>query len=434
MSKTALIFGVTGQDGSYLAEHLLGLGYHVIGVRRRTSVPNTGRVDHLAGEPRFKLICGDVTDAASVSQVVWQAWQKACMEWKRSLQTDPKADNTPRLEVYNLAAQSQVKVSFDEPLHTTQATYLGCLNILEAVRRLDVRKEHVRFYQASSSEMFGSAYTVDREDGEGYTEHYQTDYRLERPEEISRKESEPYQDEWTPFLPCSPYAIAKLAAHHAVRLYRDSYGLFACSGILFNHESERRGEEFVTRKITRYAAEFARWKAKVEREETGGVSFDHQVSPDDVSVIRLNRNGEPYGHKDSWLFGPKFPKLRLGNLDASRDWGHAEDYVRAMRLMLQQERADDFVICTGQTHTVREFLLAAFKAAGLEAENVESLPVVIDPALYRPSEVPFLRGDCSKARRVLGWEPKVSFEELVRRMVYSDMDGLPNVLPPGGQP
>jgi GDPmannose 4,6-dehydratase len=256
MSKTALIFGVTGQDGSYLAEHLLGLGYHVIGVRRRTSVPNTGRVDHLAGEPRFKLICGDVTDAASVSQVVWQAWQKACMEWKRSLQTDPQAGNTPRLEVYNLAAQSQVKVSFDEPLHTTQATYLGCLNILEAIRRLDVRKEHVRFYQASSSEMFGAAFDTRARVIEKCSEgaiHWKS---------MSLTERERYQDESTPFLPCSPYAIAKLAAHHAVRLYRDAYGLFACSGILFNHESERRGEEFVTRKITKYVARWARGQVR----------------------------------------------------------------------------------------------------------------------------------------------------------------------------
>jgi GDPmannose 4,6-dehydratase len=369
MSKTALIFGVTGQDGSYLTEHLLGLGYHVIGVRRRTSVPNTGRVDHLAGEPLFKLVCGDVTDAASVSHVVWQAWQDAYMEWRRSLQIRPSEG--PRLEVYNLAAQSHVKASFDEPLHTTQATYLGCLNVLEAIRRLDVRQEHVRFYQASSSEMFGAAFDtrarVIEECSEGAI-HWKS---------MSLTERERYQDESTPFLPCSPYAIAKLAAHHAVRLYRDAYGLFACSGILHNHESERRGEEFVTRKITKYVARWAR---------------DKSIEP-----------------------------LRLGNLNASRDWGHAEDYVRAMHLMLQQEKGDDFVICTGETHTVREFLLAAFKAAGSEAENVESLPVVIDSSLYRPSEVPYLRGDCSKAKRVLGWKPEVPFEELVRRMVYSDM-------------
>lgn len=366
--KTAVIFGVTGQDGSYLAELLLGKGYRVVGVSRRTSTPNDGRVRHLAGDPSFELVRGDVTDPGSVQRTLLRGWA-----YRR------QADAAP-MEVYNLAAQSHVGDSFLEPHHTTQATYLGCLNVLEGVRAYDALAKETRVYQASSSEMFGSSrsHRVLKADGSahrGWAHFPDCVFDGMRPDA--------YQDESTPFAPNSPYAVAKLAAHHLVRVYRESYGLFACSGVLFNHESERRGQEFVTRKITRYVG---LW-------------------------LRNGRTHEGVG------------RLKLGNLDAARDWGHAADHVRAMWLMLQRETPDDYVVCTGQAHTVREFLLAAFAHAGLKAERVEDLPVEVDPSLFRPCEVPFLRGDASKARRELGWSPEVGFDDLVRRMVYADLAG-----------
>ena len=328
----AIIFGITGQDGSYLAELLLEKGYEVIGVTRRVSVPTLNRITHIL--PKIKIIEGDITDAFSVSNVI--------------------KEEAPD-EIYNLAAQSHVGTSFKQPSLTWDVTAGGVLNILEAIR-YSGRKDDIKFYQASSSEMFGKNYNL----REGLAEMIK------------------YQDEKTPFMPQSPYAIAKLAAHHLVRNYRDSYGIFACSGILFNHESERRGEKFVTRKITKWIGEFV----------ASGMDKD-------------------------------FPALRLGNLDAKRDWGHAEDYVRGMWEMVQHETPNDYVVATGETHSVREFLDIAFRHIGIDDWDEF---VVIDPEFYRPAEVDYLLGIPAKAKRVLGWEPEISFQQLVERMVDSDVE------------
>ena len=328
----AIIFGITGQDGSYLAELLLEKGYEVVGITRRVSVPTLIRVTHIL--PKIKIIEGDITDAFSVSNVI--------------------KEEAPD-EIYNLAAQSHVGTSFKQPSLTWDVTAGGVLNILEAIR-YSGRKDDIKFYQASSSEMFGKNYNL----REGLAEMIK------------------YQDEKTPFMPQSPYAIAKLAAHHLVRNYRDSYGIFACSGILFNHESERRGEKFVTRKITKWIGEFV----------ASGMDTE-------------------------------FPALRLGNLDAKRDWGHAEDYVRGMWEMVQHETPNDYVVATGETHSVREFLDIAFKHIGIDDWDDF---VVIDPEFYRPAEVDYLLGIPAKAKRVLGWEPEISFQQLVERMVDSDVE------------
>ena len=327
MNKKALIFGVSGQDGSYLAELLLEKGYEVTGVTRRVSVSTTERINHIL--PKINIAEGDITDGFSVNKLI----------------SEYEPD-----EIYNLAAQSHVGTSFKQPSLTWDITAGGVLNILEAIR-YSPRKDDIRFYQASSSEMFGKNY-----------------------DEIEVKK---YQDENTEFIPQSPYAIAKLAAHHLVRNYREGYGIHGSCGILFNHESERRGENFVTRKITKWIGEF----------------------------VRSGRD-------------PEFPNLRLGNLDAKRDWGHAEDYVNAMWLMLQKEEADDYVVATGETYSVRDFLDAAFSRVGIE--DWSDL-VVIDPKFYRPSEVDHLLGIPIKAERALGWGRRVSFNDLVHRMVDSDL-------------
>lgn len=326
MGKAALITGVNGQDGSYLAEFLLEKEYRVHGLIRRSSVDTKERIAHLVGQPGFELITGDVTDATGVHRII------------RRIQPD---------EVYNLAAQSHVGVSFDAPVATFAADAVGPLNILEAIR---TESPHTRFYQASTSELFGS--------------------------------SQPPQNENTPMIPRSPYAVAKLAAHSLVRLYREAYGLFACAGILYNHESERRGEEFVTRKITKYVARLA-----------GAMKNSAGTPPLD------------------------WPKLALGNLDAKRDWSFCGDMVRGMWLMLQQDQPDDFVLASGESHSVREFLELAFRPLGLDYRDF----VRTDPSLFRPAEVDHLCGDATKAREVLGWEPRVSFEELVTRIVESDV-------------
>ncbi len=318
----ALITGITGQDGSFLTELLLEKGYTVHGVFRRTSTFNTQRIDHLYQDPhmpgtRMFLDHGDLSDSTSLNTIL------------RQVVPD---------EIYNLGAQSHVRVSFDVPEYTTDVTAVGTVRILEAIRELGIRP---KFYQASSSEMFGKV--------------------VETP-----------QTETTPFYPRSPYACAKVFAYHTTVNYREAYGLFACNGILFNHESERRGETFVTRKITRAATR-----------------------------IKM-------GLQD---------KLFLGNLDAKRDWGYAKDYVEAMWLMMQAEKSDDYVIATGETHSVKEFVQEVFSYLDMDWEEY----VQIDPWYYRPSEVDFLQGDSTKARRELGWEPKVGFHELVRLMVDHDL-------------
>jgi len=310
-----LITGITGQDGSYLAELLVSKGYEVYGLVRRNSTSNTQRIDHL---PQVKLVYGDLQDSHALSQII------------RAIKPD---------EVYNLAAQSHVRVSFDIPEYTSDATGIGALRLLEAVRH-----EHpkAKFYQASSSEMYGKVLAVP-------------------------------QDEKTPFNPRSPYACAKVFAHHTVRLYRDAYKMFACNGILFNHESPRRGDNFVTKKITKA-----------------------------VARIKLGKQ------KD----------LMLGNLEAKRDWGYAPEYVEAMWRMLQQPEPDDYVISTGETHSVQEFVEEAFASVGLNWKN----HVKIDAQFYRPEEVDCLIGDYTKAKQKLGWQPKTTFKQLVKIMVEADLE------------
>jgi GDPmannose 4,6-dehydratase len=318
LSKTALITGVTGQDGSYLAELLLREGYRVVGMTRRTSTDVHERIQHLVDDIEF--VSGDLLDQSSMTSIVARV----------------KPD-----EVYNLAAQSFVPTSWDQPVLTGEFTALGVTRVLEAIRSVNPR---IRFYQASSSEMFGKVQAVP-------------------------------QDENTPFYPRSPYGVAKLYGHWITINYRESYDLFAVSGILFNHESERRGKEFVTRKIT-----------------------------DGVARIKLGLAKE----------------LRLGNLEARRDWGFAGDYVRAMWLMLQAPTPDDYVVATGTTRSVGDFVRAAFAAAELDWERY----VVIDPRFYRPAEVDLLVGDPAKAREQLGWEPEYTFERLVETMVQADLERL----------
>ena len=364
----AIIFGITGQDGSYLAELLLDKGYQVTGVTRRVSVSTLTRIEHIL--PKINIVEGDVTDSFNVSKIIEEG--------------EPD-------EIYNLAAQSHVGTSFKQPSLTWDVTAGGVLNILEAIR-YSPRRDKIRFYQASSSEMFGKNYTESDDDPIGTY--------------AGRK----YQDENTAFMPQSPYAIAKLAAHHLVRNYRDSYGIFASSGILFNHESERRGENFVTRKISKWIGEFSKQSSKQ--------IFVEKVSKSAHSMGQLRQEDNPDMIYVS-LYDEGFPKLRLGNLDACRDWGHAEDYVRAMWLMLQQESPDDYVIATGETHSVRDFLNVAFARAGItEWEDY----VVIDPEFYRPAEVDYLLGCPQKAKYVLNWSPEISFNELVQRMVENDIN------------
>jgi len=317
-AKTALITGITGQDGSYLAELLLERGYRVVGMTRRTSTEVHERIEHLVD--RIEIVSGDLLDQSSMTQLIGAV--------------------RPH-EVYNLAAQSFVPTSWTQPVLTGEFTALGVTRMLEAVRAVDVG---IRVYQASSSEMFG-------------------------------KVQETPQTERTPFYPRSPYGVAKVYGHWITVNYRESYGLFAVSGILFNHESERRGKEFVTRKIT-----------------------------DGVARIALGLQ----------------TKLHLGNLDARRDWGFAGDYVRAMWLMLQQQKPDDYVIATGRTHSVRDFCRLAFATASLDYEA----HVVEDSRFMRPAEVDLLTGDPSKAKRELGWEPSVTFEGLIERMVAADLARL----------
>lgn len=321
--KVALITGITGQDGSYLAELLLAKGYEVHGIMRRASVFNTERIDHIYEDPnkphrRLNLHFGDLSDASNLNHLL------------------KKIEPT---EIYNLGAQSHVRVSFDIPEYTANVTALGTLRLLDAIRENKIR---TKFYQAGSSEMFGDV--------------------LETP-----------QKETTPFNPASPYGAAKVFAHNICKNYRASYGMFICNGILFNHESPRRGKTFVTRKITM------------------GIAA---------------------------ILAGKQDKIYLGNLEAKRDWGYAPEYVEAMWLMLQQDEPDDYVIATGETHTIREFLEEAFRIVGISEWEKH---IGIDPVYYRPQEVNLLLGDPTKAREKLGWQPKVKFKELVRIMLAADL-------------
>jgi GDPmannose 4,6-dehydratase len=342
MSKVALITGVTGQDGAYLAELLLNKGYHVHGIKRRSSLFNTDRIDHLYQDQHeknvhFKLHYGDLTDSTNLIRII------------QEVQPD---------EIYNLAAQSHVKVSFETPEYTANSDALGTLRILEAIRILGLEKK-TRFYQASTSELYGLV------------------------QEIPQKET-------TPFYPRSPYGVAKLYGFWITKNYRESYGMYACNGILFNHESPLRGETFVTRKITR-----------------------------GVAKISL-------GMQD---------KLFMGNIDSERDWGHAQDYVEGMWLMLQQDEPDDFVLATGIKITVRKFIEMSFNEVGIAIEwkgtgdqekghnkATGALVVEIDPKYYRPAEVELLVGDASKAKAKLGWTPKRNVEQLCKEMVAADLE------------
>lgn len=341
MNKTALITGITGQDGAYLADFLLKKGYTVHGIKRRSSLFNTDRIDHLYQDPHEKdvklhLHYGDLTDSTNLIRIIQEC------------QPD---------EIYNLAAQSHVKVSFETPEYTANADALGSIRMLEAIRILGLEKK-TKFYQASTSELYGKVQEVP-------------------------------QTEKTPFYPRSPYAVAKMYSFWIVKNYREAYDLFACNGILFNHESPIRGETFVTRKITRA-----------------------------VARIKLGLQSKMY----------------LGNLDAKRDWGHAKDYIEGMWLMLQQDKPDDYVLATNETHTVREFIETAFDEVGIKvrwegkdeqekgynAETNEIL-VEVDPKYFRPTEVDLLIGDATKAKTELGWEPKHTFKDLVKVMVEADV-------------
>lgn len=377
-----VIFGVTGQDGSYLSELLLEKDYEVYGVKRRSSTRNDERVRHLISNKNFHLIDGDISDKFSVFNIL---------------------DSINPGEIYNLAAQSHVHTSFSQPEYTWAANYGGVLNILEWMKKNNGVEHHnvklgspvyickPRFYQASTSEMFGSSVS--------YKDSWEHRHDTDTKKMHNCFEKKCFQDEQTLFSPCSPYAISKLAAHQLISIYRQSYGLFACSGILFNHESERRGEEFVTRKITKWAGELVAWLKSNKDENCDSLDFQ-----EDYIVNYIEE---------------KFPKLRLGNLDARRDWGHSEDYVRAMWMMLQNNEADDYVVATGETRTVREFLTKVLLKIGIPLKIHQNF-YVIDKEFYRPLEVDYLRGDSSKIRRKLRWKPEISFDELVDRMVLAD--------------
>ena len=371
--KTALITGITGQDGSYLAELLLEKDYKVIGVARRSSVStdSNARLSSFIGHENFKFVEGEVSDANSVYSLV-ETWRPD--------------------EIYNLAAQSHVGTSFEQPDYTFQVNALGPTYFLEAIRRYS---PETRFYQASTSEMFGkNSDKVTSLKNDAFI-----DLRV--------------QGDKTAFMPQSPYGVAKLAAHHQVRIYRDAYNIHASCGILFNHESERRGENFVTRKITKWIGEFVEWKES--QRDVEEKLFKNDSCSDDIQCKSILGQTE-----EEQKVVSTFPKLRLGNLDAYRDWGHAQDYVEAMYKMLQQDVPDDYVIATGETNSVRDFLKEAFNEIGIT--NYQDY-IVIDPKFYRPAEVEFLCGDPSKANTRLNWYPKINFRELVKRMVRSDING-----------
>lgn len=330
MNKTAIITGITGQDGSYLSELLLEKDYKVIGLYRRSSSYHFERISGIKDHPNLTLLEFDLTDPSVINTII------------KKYQPD---------EFYNLAAMSHVGSSFDQPSTTFDINTMGVLHILEAIR---AHSSATKFYQASTSEMFGKNYDID-------------------------KNNNKYQDENTPLIPQSPYAVSKVASHNLVRIYRDAYNIFSCSGILFNHESPRRGENFLTRKVTKY-----------------------------IGQLVNNKTSD---------------SLKLGNMAAYRDWGHAKDYVYAMYLMLQQDLPDDYVICTGETHTVLEFVTKSFQSVDLDYTKY----VEIDQNLYRPAEVDYLCGRSTKAQKVLNWKPLVTFDELVNEMINSDITAYSHV-------
>lgn len=378
--KTALIFGVTGQDGFYLSKLLLEKGYRVIGVKRRSSVDNTTRLHSLLSNYKtFEVVEGDVTDFTSVFNLL---------------------TSYHPFEIYNLAAQSHVHTSFEQPAYTSNVNYNGVLNILEVMRKVLPLS---RFYQANTSEMFGNNYSIEMSyDQYTVIEHFNIEKtkfidlwssifcgqddkeflhsKVHQMIKDGHEFATPFQYESTPFSPMSPYAVSKAAAHYLVGNYRKAYNLHASAGILFNHECPLRGDNFVTQKIAKY-------------------------------IGRLNKHGDMFGNYND------FPKLKLGNLQAKRDWGHAEDYVRAMWLMLQQTEPDDYVVATGETHTVEEFCQIAFDKINLNYKDF----VEVDKSLFRPSEVPYLLGRADKAKEKLGWSPTITFKELVEEMVDAQL-------------
>ena len=341
MNKIAFITGINGQDGSYLSELLLSQDYYVYGMIRRMSCINTKRIDHLYNEKKFKVFYGDMTDTLGISSIITKILYK-------------HKDNIEVLEVYNLAAQSHVKVSFEIPEYTMQVNAIGTMNLLEILRNCKLSIDKIKFYQASTSEMFGN-----------------TNNNQE-------------MNENTPFNPISPYSISKLTAHNFVKMYRDGYKLFACNGILFNHESTRRGETFVTRKIV-------------------------------IATQQISNNQQDF--------------LELGNLNSYRDWGHARDYVYGMWLMLQYNKPDDYVLGTGNTYTVRYFVERAFKYKGIDikwegeglneigiSKQTNKIIIKINERLFRPIEVSYLKADYSKAKKILGWQPEMTIDDIIKDM------------------
>jgi GDPmannose 4,6-dehydratase len=330
MNKTAIVTGITGQDGSYLSELLLEKNYKVIGLYRRSSSYHFERIEQILNNPNLTLLEFDLTDPSIINNII------------KKYQPD---------EFYNLAAMSHVGTSFDQPVTTFDINTMGVLHILESIRTLS---SATKFYQASTSEMFGKNYSTDNNGNK-------------------------YQDENTVLMPQSPYAVSKVSSHNLVRIYRDAYNIFACSGILFNHEGPRRGENFLTRKVTKY-----------------------------IGKLVNNKTNDT---------------LKLGNLQAYRDWGHAKDYVKAMYLMLQNDEPDDYVVCTGSTQKVLDFVIKAFEIVDLDYTKY----VEIDPLLYRPAEVDYLCGRSLKAQKVLGWKPETTFDDLVNEMVHSDITSYQHV-------
>ncbi len=408
----SVILGVSGQDGQYLTELLLSKGHSVIGVVRRTSQPRT-HLNYLV-EKGLKLVEGDITDSVCMERL----FREHQPDW-----------------AFDLAAMSHVGVSFTSPASTMQITGLGILNVLEAIKTVS---PHTKLYHASSSEQFGCMYSITQEyDQYSVLEHFSCK-NISPQKFITERntmkrfyphpEDFPHQSEATPWNAQSPYAVAKIAAHQYVELYREMYGLFVCSGILHNHESERRGENFVTRKITKYIGQLVSWMNEnnyiwFSDYCTIGINFKFPIDGDSIESTTINTDNiiTPEILKRRQESHARYlarPKLKLGNLDSCRDWSHAEDLVRAMVIMLENNKPVDYVVGSGESHSVREFVKLAFDEVGLNWEDW----VELDPSLVRPAEVDYLRADYSKIKKELGWEPLYKFEDLVKRMVKHDIE------------